>query len=593
MVSVINPKVDIVGFGPSFQLESGEVITSDEFVHAASQVTYKGMEALDEVIRLKSESADISEQVTKGTIGSVGRGHASASTTPGIWMIMGGESSKLVDAIFTGARFGSSLMPSGRRVGINKDQIVIPKAIHGIKLAEEAYLRVSEANIAAYDKLQANGVSQQEAAKIVHYGLKGGGFAFMPLETLVYFAREFENEATRHLVPDEGVEVVRQLEEFIRKDKVKNRYISSLHDRLEVATGEIEKELKRLTKKAREESNPFTAFQLSEIVKELKRNSETKIGLKTVYEARKVSPRGSYVNPSIFHNRVNHIQELIDSNAENVLYEPVLMDVSFLRSPEMDARVQEYLLKRQQVCASQVTLKKGWRELLYMGEKLADDFNLNSHITTIANVSMRVWGEDKRHRTVPQIVESIYHAIDRAAVVVNEFGGDYSDLKRVVEHFTPVVSIPRSVASNTDNLKLWIETFSNAIRVIKQLEEIVDLKDIAAMVPRGIKVGIEKSLDFYNTYLGGFMPTRLCGTVEPEMRETTEKERDLILASPEIPTDVKKLIGPKCYAVGFCLEPGKNYASCKRVNVISKGYSEEFHKHLTERRAEDIRVRLK
>ena len=128
MYEVINPKIEVVGFGPYRELPNGQ-ITPDEFVYGASGITYKGMRALDELMEAKEKDTDVREKMIKGLIKSAGSGHASMATTPGFWFIIQGTSSKLVDSIFTGARFSSSLMPSGRRVPISKENIVIPKGI--------------------------------------------------------------------------------------------------------------------------------------------------------------------------------------------------------------------------------------------------------------------------------------------------------------------------------------------------------------------------------------------------------------------------------------------------------------------------------
>src|SRR3989344_3226275 len=58
MYEVINPKIEVVGFGPYRELPNGQ-ITPDEFVYGASGITYKGMRALDELMEAKEKDTDV------------------------------------------------------------------------------------------------------------------------------------------------------------------------------------------------------------------------------------------------------------------------------------------------------------------------------------------------------------------------------------------------------------------------------------------------------------------------------------------------------------------------------------------------------
>ena len=185
MVTVIEPKVNVIDYGPKLTLKNGQIITPDEFVWGASRITYKDIGTIPELIKLREEEEDITEKIKTSLIASAGAGHASMSTSIGFWIFLEGNSSKMVDSIFTGARFASSLMPSGRRVPLIQNQIVVPKGIHRKKDFEKMYLETSEKNIQAYELLQERGVSKQEAAKIAQYGHRGGGFMFMPSDTVI------------------------------------------------------------------------------------------------------------------------------------------------------------------------------------------------------------------------------------------------------------------------------------------------------------------------------------------------------------------------------------------------------------------------
>ena len=155
MINVIDPKVTVIDYGPKLKLDNGQEITPDEFVWGAAAITYKDTGTVNELIEKKKNEEDIKETITKSLIRSGGAGHASMATTPGFWLYLEGNSSKMVDSMFTGAKFASSLMPSGRRIPIENSQIVVPKGIaeKGNELTN-LYLQASEKNIHAYEHLQ-------------------------------------------------------------------------------------------------------------------------------------------------------------------------------------------------------------------------------------------------------------------------------------------------------------------------------------------------------------------------------------------------------------------------------------------------------
>jgi len=511
MVSVVNPKVNVIDYGPKITNSDGNVIvTPDEIVWGAAGVTYNDMDAIDELRRLKSKEVDIHETVRKSLIRSGGAGHASMATTPGLWMILEGDCSKMVDSMFTGARFASSLMPSGRRVPVEKEAIIIPKSINANSQARALYLETSEKNIGLYESLQTRGVSKQEASKIVQYGHKGGGVMFMPLETVVHYAREFE--VNTDAIPAEGLEIISQLVDFVKSH-----------------------------------------------------------GMEITYEARKAAPRTSSVNPSIFHKEVNEAGIL----KKGIVQPKILTHSSYIETnPERDERIDQWLDQRKEIFEHPERIQTEWPELLADLEQIVNDFNNTVSIKTISNSPWRVWGEVKRHRTLPQTVESVYLAAEAALNIPEE--GDY--LK--------VVSIPPSVSKDPNNLKDWIERFSDSMKTYNRLIKLgIPESDAISVVPRGLKLGITKTFDLYNLTTG-YMSLRLCNTAEPEMRQTTEEERNLILRGEE-DHPVSKLIMPKCGYTGFC--PDKN---CGKVQKYVAEYTPEFHKKLLESRKAEIENRL-
>ncbi len=515
MDNIIEPKVRVVSYGPVCTLENEETITPDELVWGAAGITYKDIGALEELFELKRNEKDLSKEIEKSLVKSAGAGHASMATTPGFWLYLGGKCSKLVDSMFTGARFSSSLMPSGRRIPVAKEQILVPA---GIALknekAKELYLNVSEANIDAYERLQKNGVPKEEAVKIVQYGHRGGGFMFMPLETFISFKREAEFGG--HWLPAEGIRIIDEIESFVKEH-----------------------------------------------------------GMGVTYEARRAAPRTGCPNPNIFHNRKN----LAYSALDEVLEHSIILSEFCVQSYTRDKRINEYLESRDNVFSSPERIKESWPKLLRELEEIVADFNDSVGVVVATNTPWRVWGEVKRHRTLPQTAESIYHAVARA----KELGNKEADLSYYM-------SLPESVRNSEDGFKLWRERFADSVNAyFKLLDMGVHESDAIALIPRGIKLSVVKNFDLYNLTTG-YMSLRLCSTAEEEMRRLTEQERELIIKSPVIPRNIHKLLSPKCSYVGFC--PDDRWKKCGNVLKFVPGYNAEVHADIQSSRKKGIEEKL-
>ena len=516
MIKVVEPKVNVIDFGPKLILKDGTAITPDEFVYGAAGITYKDVGALSELIELKKNDVEIREKIKTSLIKSGGAGHASMATTPGMWIFLEGNCSKLVDSIFTGARFASSLMPSGRRIPITKDQIVVPRGIHKRgKSAENVYVQSLENCIGAYEKLQTQGVPKQEASKIVPYGHRGGGFVFMPMETLISISKNMGYAPED--IPEEGRMIVSQLEEFIHGN-----------------------------------------------------------GMEITYEARKAAPREGCPNPNIFHHRNNLAQELI-MQGESGLHTPTLLTESYIPSLERDGRIAQFLMQREELFEKHPeNIWREWPNLLSKLDEIVQDYNNSIQVTTLSNSPWRVWGEVKRHRTLPQITEPIYHAVERA----NHIKNHNLDSPLVEDVF----SLPESVKNEKENFHLWKDTFMDSLTAYNSLTKMGVLEsDAIAVIPRGLKMGIVKTFDLFNLTTG-YMSLRLCTTAEPEMRETTEYEKTLFLDS-NMPEAVKKIIEPKCAYTGFC--PDRN---CGKVKNYVPSYDKEFHKEMQLIREKEIKA---
>ncbi len=538
MVAVINPKVDVVSYGPVLEVEGEDekkiTITPDEFVYGAANITYKDTGALRELIDKKKNEEDLKDKVKKMLIKVGGSGHASMATTPGFWAFIEGDSSKFVDSIFTTAVFGSSLMPSGRRVPITKEAILVPKAIadKGKELTD-LYLKQSEENIDTYEILMdKRKVPKEEAAKIVQYGHKGGGFMFMPLETLIHFSKLAEKDTDA--MPDEGKEIISQLEGFVKEN-----------------------------------------------------------GMGTIYEARKQAPRTGCVHPNIFRDvqgiNENYAEEFLrrsTENSNNLFYNSQLISSDIDLSSVLARRLEDYFRKREEIFKSPLSVKQEWSNLLSNLEEIVDDFNASTSIKIASNIPWRVWGEVKRHRTLSQDTESIYHAVNRAKEAV--FNLDLG--RESPEYWKKVLSIPNSVEKDSENFKMWTDAFSNSIKVYdKLIDSGVKESEAVAIIPRGIKMINIKNFDLYNLTTG-YVSLRLCGTAEAEMRAITEGEAKILKSV--LPNHLSELIAPKCHYVGFCPELDYQGAKCRKVNQEVKNYDEDMHKSLQSARIKGIEEKL-
>ena len=520
---VIDPKIKVVDFGPKASLENGTIITPDDFVYGAAKITYLGEDAQQEIINLKQEDPEnINQTIKDGLTAVAGAGHASMATTPGFWGTFQGTPSKLVDSIFTGAVFSSSLMPSSRRVPIAQNAIVIPKGInHEGNELEQIYVRTLENCISAHDNLIKMGMHKQEASKIVPYGHKGGGFFFMPLETLIYFSKLSEKDSTA--MPREGKEIISQIEDFINNGS----------------------------------------------------------GMEITYNARKAAPRTGNVNPNIFHFRKNLAEELMQNNPE-AIFHPQILNVENLESQEFELKAKQYLEQREKDFKNIYGIKNNWVKQLNELEKLTIDFKDSISVTTLANIPWRVWGEVKRHRTLPQSTESVYRAVDKAIANIDNI------------HTNPeeFVSMPSYLNKNPEAKKLWLDSFKDSLLGYDSLiKRGIRESDAIAMIPRGIKLATMKKFDLYNLTTG-YGSLRLCSTAEPEMKQITLLEKKEIQKHQKVPEHVKALIAPKCNYTGFCPET-KYKKDCNSVNKVVPFYDVNVHKEIQKERIEKIKETLK
>jgi hypothetical protein len=191
MPSTKDLKVKFLGITPVFEDETG-VLTPQQIVALSGLLTYSG-KSIDTILKeTQAGGKDLDKKIAAVLRASSLKGHASMATTPVFSFSY--EASKFIDSGLTGMIFASAIMASGRRTDTTNDDIVYPAAIQKMGEAAELYKNASEKNIEVLNHLLANGVSKDEASKILQYGIYGTGIIQFPIESLVTLKREYEAE---------------------------------------------------------------------------------------------------------------------------------------------------------------------------------------------------------------------------------------------------------------------------------------------------------------------------------------------------------------------------------------------------------------
>ncbi len=515
---VANPFVEVIDFFPKLDLGNGVALEPDEIIQFSGQMVYKNVEALRESIEQARRGEMDFKKSRKSLANTVGRAHASMASMAGGVFSIEGNSSKMCDSAFTGASFSNSHMPSGRRTDVKseEEEIIVPESIYlAGGNALEIYFQASRNNIFANKDLREKGVAKQEAAKILQYGITGGGSILLSVETIVDFVKFQMNQP----LPTECKKIISQLEQIVRHN-----------------------------------------------------------GATTLLEARKRADRICYPNTSIFRDEENEATELVEKLYEHG-GEPLLVHAHVPESKALERRITEYVRLIEKSHESEQSFRDSKEKIYQMARAIAGDFPSFS-ISVAEFVPWRVWGEDKRHRTVAQVVEPIYHGIGRAESFLFQ-----SKARELTPDFIrQFFSVPESVANEPENLALWTDQIEESSTVYRKLIEAgIDKSDSLYVYPRGVKLALVKTYNLYNSIIGGFVPLRMCSTAEPEMVGLTHKEAKLF--KNVLPAYMYPLLNPKCYQVG-CSEEG--FAKCRAAERFMSWYDNEAHERLNSERQNAI-----
>lgn len=525
-------KITFLGVTPVLKDETGYLKPQD-IVALSALMTFKGKSVKDLYQDAIDKGQAIDDKVKKIIRKSSLRGHASIATTPAICFTY--EASKFIDSLMTGMVFSSSLMASGRRTDTTVDDIVYPTSIDANKDAKALYKKTSEENINFFNFLLQSGVEKDDASKALQYGIYGTGIIAYPIESLIAFKKELEAEG--EWVPEEAKMFLLEIEKYLKK-----------------------------------------------------------MGVDLIYASRDLAARNTLPFPNIFRDpaKTNITRELIKKkDLGNDLSD--IIDFNATITPGLEKRAKEIYLADQELAKNPKNIKKQWREGLKLRHEFLRDYNTVLNLKTLSSVSWRVWGDRKRHRTVPQTPDSIYYAINRAQKVF-EIMAKKIDSRKLTDKDLRTINraytILPSLKLNQDLLYGYLIRAKESFEAYNQLVNKYKVKpsDAVFVILRGIRIDMVSNFDLFNL-ISGYYPIRTCSTADVQLRNMTRQEMIKIKQFLEKKglKYLAKLMVTKCWIAHFCLEE----KHCPVVNGLLKDYNEKFHEEMKAQLDEEFEEGLK
>jgi hypothetical protein len=510
-------KVKFLGITPVFNDKTG-ILNPQEIAAFSALLTFKGKSIKNLLKDTLKKGENLKERIGKILQSSSLRGHASIATTPSLCLNY--EGSKFLDSALTGIIFSSSLVSSGRRTETTERDIVFPNRIFSNRKARKIYRETSEKIIKFFNFLLSRGIQKDEASKILQYGIYGTGIINLPLETIVGLKREYLAE--KIWMPEEIGILLKKIEENLEK-----------------------------------------------------------LGIDWLYATREAAPRNVYPYPNIFKDpkKSNLVRELI---AKEKLPEGAkLLSLDIQITPDLKKKLEELERKTREIFSSLEKIKKYWLELINLRQQIFRDYNLTLRFKVLSSIPWRVWGEKKRHRTCPQIIESIYYCVERAAKTFIKHKKQIKAKKinkKLVKEIEGIFSIPPTIKNDPEYLARYLLTAQNAFEAYQNLIKLgIKPREAIFLVPRGVKIDILQEYDLYNL-LTGYYPLRTCSTAEEEMfRNSWREVQQIKKALKEKGLGfLNQFIAPKCHIMGFCPEQ----KSCSLILPAVRNYNEKFHQEM-------------
>jgi thymidylate synthase ThyX len=530
MLNTKDLKINFLGINPVLHDDTGG-LDPQSICAMGALLTFKGTSAEN----LKQEALDKGQDLVKKvkTIlkNSSLKGHASMATTPVFSFSY--EASKFIDSALTGMVFSSSLMASGRRTDSTYDDIVYPTSIASNEKALAIYKSASEKILDIYHEILESGIEKDQASKILQYGVYGTGIISYSIESFNTLKREYERE--KEWMPEEIGLLIAIVEEEFKK-----------------------------------------------------------MGVDSLFKTRSIAPRTTYPYPNIFKNPAtsNLARELAGNKLEKS--ESEILAINSLTTQQLRVKMDSLRQNLEAIYADKNTMLNNWYRAMEQRAEIARDYQNVLDIKMVSRLSWRVWGEKKRHRTMPMTVDSIYYAINRACeawfgLTETILNGELNEYQ--VEILDNSLNIPTAIRANKDTLTKYTQTILNALQAYSELLNIgIPPRDAIFIIPRAVRIDIVQDINFYNL-IAGYIPLRLCTTADEQLRRVTRNE----VVKIKTKLTVMGLdwlnwhIEPKCYSTGFCPE-GKN--CCWLIKKDVRYYDEAIHaetaKNLEDRFAEEM-----
>jgi hypothetical protein len=509
-----NFKLEVLGIIPTFEGKEGK-LNPQEIISLSAILTFRGSSLKNILRKLRREGKDIRKKMKEILKISSLRGHASIATTPTICIAF--ESSKFLDSALTGLVFSSSLMASGRRTSTSVGDIIFPERISKKEKTKKIYFQASKKLIESFNFFLKEKLPKDESSRILPYGIYGTGIMQLPLESLI--AVEKEAELEREWIPEEV---------FFLLDKIKSQ--------------------------------------------------SKKLGFNWLWATRKVAPRNVYIFPDIFKNprKRNIVRDLRER--EGKFFETKIVSIENLATPHLKRKLRVLKREIKKNFREFYRVKKNWHRILNLRQEIVRDYNLALRIKVLSSIPWRVWGEKKRHRTVPMISDSIYFSIERTLKIFKRYKKAIREEKftsEIIKEIDNVFNVPKVFLNNKSHLSFYLKAALEAFLAYeKLLESGIKEREAIFLIPRAIKIDVLQDYDLYNL-ITGYYPLRICSTAEEYMRYISEKEVKLIKKELEKRNlkEIADLIGVKCETVGFCPE----VKSCFRIRNKNREYDEKAH----------------
>ncbi|MFH0987643.1 MAG: FAD-dependent thymidylate synthase [Patescibacteria group bacterium] len=510
-------KTQFLGVIPYLKDDSG-ALKPEEIVSLSGILTFRGYTLKDILRRMKIRKESLKEKVKAILQASSLRGHASMSTTPSLCLTF--EGSKFLDSSLTGIIFSSSMMASGRRTDTSIKDIIYPDGVFKKTKCQKIYREVSRNIIETFNYFLSNGAPKDDASKILQYGIHGTGIIQLPIESIVAISREYESE--KEWMPEEVGILLKQIKNYLKKQ-----------------------------------------------------------GVGQLFATRQAAPAAFYPYPNIFKDpsKPNLVRSF--AQKQKSLTEPKLISFEALITPEFKRKMKRFENELKVMASSLKRTKIGWQKLLQSRQEILRDYYLSLNFKFLSSVAWRVWGEKKRHRTCPMIIESIYYSIERTAKIFQSFKkrierGRINE--KMEEGISRVFSIPPSIKNNKVFLTRYLTVALKSFDAYKKLLRMgIKPREAIFLIPRAVKIDVLQEYNFYNL-LAGYYPLRLCSTVEEELRTNTLKEVSIlkgVLEKKKLRW-LSKIILPKCGLLGFCPER----ESCGQVKIVVEKYDRESHEEM-------------